>query len=449
MAAPQKVPDADSAWAAYEPSAARPWTLPLAGHLGRRAGLGWSWPQLSSALADGPKKAIDRLLRPSDADEFNRDRDRDEAAAIDPAGGELETLQEWWLRRMIETPHPLLETMTLFWHNLLGVSAKRVENARLVQQHVAMLRAHALGKFDQLLAKAVLDPAVLLGWNGEANRKARPSEAFARNLLGVLGFEKGDYRDEDVRGIARAMTGWFVIKFRLRYIEHERDTEEKDIFGRLGDWKPENAVRIILQQPAALKGIVRRLDRWLVSETQPAGDALLAPLVKSFAEGLDIAKLVETVLRSRRFFSPAAYRQKVKSPVEFAVGTIRALEALVPTRPLAKELGRQGQELGAPPTLAGWPGGPAWLDSFAATARANLAAALFSNAEPYKGKLDPAAIVRRHGRGRPAADFLLDLFLQGDAGVQARQAVTNLAKGEDAARLAAQAIVALPEYQLA
>ena len=94
------------AWAPYRPDERRPWNLALASHLFRRAGFGGDWKCLQPALADGPEKTIDRLLRPEgDLPAFNRQFDEDEVATAGP--GSAEGLRSWWLRRIVQTPHPL------------------------------------------------------------------------------------------------------------------------------------------------------------------------------------------------------------------------------------------------------------------------------------------------------------------------------------------------------
>ena len=67
----------------------------------------------------------------------------------------------------------------------------------------------------------------------------------------------------------------------------------------------------------------------------------------------------------------------MKSPVAFAIGAIRALELFSPPPDLVDleiHLTRMGQRLFFPPSVAGWPGGLAWLDGQALVARANFAA---------------------------------------------------------------------------
>ncbi|HWI58548.1 MAG TPA: DUF1800 family protein, partial [Bacillota bacterium] len=125
--APENLTDPAWAWAPYQPDAARPWDLRQAGHLYRRAAFGATWAQLQQALADDPQKTVDRLLHPKDeVAAFNQAYDQYEKTAAN--SGAAGSPQAWWLRRLIETPHPLLEQMTLFWHNHFAVSNVHVNS---------------------------------------------------------------------------------------------------------------------------------------------------------------------------------------------------------------------------------------------------------------------------------------------------------------------------------
>jgi len=213
---------------------------------------------------------------------------------------------------------------------------------------------------------------------------------------------------------------------------------------------------IILEQPATSRRIVQRLYRWLISETAEPEEALISPLADSFAKDYDVLKLVETMLRSNLFFSAAAYRRRVKSPAEFALGIVKALEATVSTTQLASDLADLGQNLYNPPTVRGWAGGQHWIDSTAMVARQNLASALLRGSGPYGNKLNPWAVAQRHGRSTPesAQSFLLDLFLQGGLGSGAYDAMLKMRRRQDddlgeRTRYLAHAIVTLAEFHLA
>jgi uncharacterized protein (DUF1800 family) len=445
------------AWARYRPDAQRPWTLALAGHLYRRGAFGANWPQLQQALRDGPQKTIDRLLEPeADEQTFNRTYDGYDTRA---AGGEsADNLRAWWLRRMIDTPDSLVEKMTLFWHSYFGISNARVKNARLMQQHVQLLRTHALGSFRSMLGQIWRDPAVLLCVDSPANRKAAPNENLPRVLLEDYTVGPGQYTDADLSEAARAFTGWFVLRGKLRHFPREHDDGTKSVLGQTGNFSGDDIAHILLEQPVTAGRVVRRLYRRLISETDCPGEELIQPLAESFAIDYDVTNVVETMLRSNLFFSAVAYRQRVKCPVEFALGTVKALEGTVSTTQLAQDLAAMGQNLYHPPTTKGWPDGRRWLNSATMTLRQNLAQALVRGSKPYGNKLDPQAVAARHGHAADAAGrFMIDLFLQSDVQGDARNALLEAASaGKDENNGAARdlrpfvcSVLALPEYQLA
>ena len=448
----EKPPDPRWAWAAYEPDGDRPWNLARAGHLYRRTAFGASWEQLQQALSDGPHRTIDKLLRPqSEVAEFNRTYDDYEAAT-----GSVDQLRAWWLRRMIQTPHPLQEEMTLFWHSHFATNAAEVKNARLMQQHVRLLRSQALGSFRILLEGISQDPAVLLWLGADASRKAHPNENLARVLMETFTLGPDHCTEDDIRDASRAFTGWFVLRNKLRYISREHDENEKQILGRKGNFARDDVLRIILEQPATSRRLVRKLYRWLISETEQPDEALISPLAESFAKDYDVLKLVETMLRSNLFFSAAAHRRRIKSPVEFAIGIVKALEGTVSTTQLANDLADLGQNLYNPPTVKGWTGGQHWINSSAIVARQNLASALLRGSGPYGNKLNPWAVAQRHGCAtlESAMKFLLDLFLQGslDPDVYDRLLKTPRRQDDDLGgrtRSFTHVIVTLPEFHLA
>jgi uncharacterized protein (DUF1800 family) len=444
--------DPEWAWSAFEPDAQRPWNWRWAAHLYRRAGFGARWSQLERAVEAGPGPTIEGLLHPAtEALASDAALDRDEAALAGTAG--MESLRAWWLRRMVQTGHPLREKMTLFWHSHFGAQHARVKVPALMVQHAAILREHALGSYRQLLEAVSHDAAMLLALGGDANRRAAPNELFARQWLEQFSLGAGHYDEEDVREVARTFTGWFVMRGQLRYFAHEFDEAPKRIRGQEGPWKPEDAVRIVLAQPAAPRLLVRKLFRWLISEEGEPGDGLLDPLARQLEQDYDIGQVVATVLRSNLFFSDRALRQRVKSPVEYALGIVLALEQLVPTLPLGAALAELGQDLYTPPTTAGWPGGRHWLTPATVVGRANLAEALLAPGGPYGGKLDPAAITRRlHAdSAEEQVRTLVRLLWQEDVPPAVEtQLVALLAResGDKALRGLVCEIATWPEYQL-
>jgi len=137
----EKLTDPAWAWAVYRPNVQQPWNLIKVGHLFRRAAFGANWEQLQQALSDGPQRTIDKLLKPqANTTVFNNTYDEYDNSAA----GSIKSLRAWWLRRMIQTPHPLLEKMTLFWHGHFATNSEKVKNTRLMLQHIQLLRSQSI-----------------------------------------------------------------------------------------------------------------------------------------------------------------------------------------------------------------------------------------------------------------------------------------------------------------
>jgi hypothetical protein len=209
-----------------------------------------------------------------------------------------------------------------------------------------------------------------------------------------------------------------------------------------------------------------KLYRFLISESDTPEKSVIDSLAEQYRGfDYDTGKLVSLMLRSELFFSPASYRAKIKSPVEFAVGIVRGLEGTAGPLPLAAAMENLGQVLFAPPSVKGWDGGPAWLNAQTLLGRNNLALTL-SDGSAYGGKLDPAKLLAAHGAKSDEAivEFLLNVFLQGDVPVESRtkllaylkqsQAVkfpvywTDDDKQNHRTRAVAHLVLTLPEFQL-
>jgi len=458
--------DPERAWSAFQPDRSRPWDREAVAHLHRRAGFAAPWAVLERDVKDGPDASIDRLLEGeptagegTPASEFESFMDA--MAARLGYTADLEALQAIWLYRMIFTPHPLRERMTLFWHNHFATSIAKVKSSALMQRQNGLFRQEALGDFRELLRAIGKDPAMLIWLDSTVNKKAHPNENYAREVMELFSLGRGHYTEKDVQEAARAFTGWFVIRDEFSVVPRQHDDGPKLVLGRKGEWTGDDIPGILLDQPACAEWICRKLFRYFVSESQTPSEALIAPLARSFREsGYQVRVPVATILRSSLFFDPTVRRRRVKCPVEFAVGTVRSLEVLKPTvqaAALARSCVQMGQSLYAPPSVAGWEWGRAWMNSTTLLARANLVLALLSDDDEALGRrCDPARLADRHGFHRPdaAARFLLDLLGPGPIEAVVKdpilKAVAAKSADRDAAvRDAARRILNLPEYQLA
>jgi hypothetical protein len=371
----------DDAWKPWEPTASDPWDLKKAGHLYRRAGFGGSLDELRDAVKKGQVACIDKFLSGDPAINQGWEKllaDLGEKTAIQ---GNPSQLRSWWLYGILNTPHPLQEKMTLFWHNHFATSIAKVQRPMLMCRQNVLLRRHALGKFRPFLLDVSRDAAMLYWLDSNSNVKGRPNENYARELMELFSLGVGNYSETDVREAARAFTGWAVNSDVFEFDDSLHDFGPKTVLKQDGKWNGEDIVRIVLEQPVAARFIARKLYRCFISETAVPPDALLEPLAETFRKSdYDIGVLMRAMLSSRHFFSAHAYRQRLKDPVEFAFGAVRALwdmrsdgdKLAVTPDMLVSALEEMGQELFAPPNVKGWPGGQSWLNTATVLARHNF-----------------------------------------------------------------------------
>jgi hypothetical protein len=455
------------AWQGWEPSDKDPWDVRKAGHLLRRTGFGATWSELQAAQKSGHDLAIEGLLHGrSDSKEFIEvDGRLAESISDSNNGGQA---RAWWLYRMLYGAHPLREKLTLFWHNHFATSNAKVRSAGFMLGQYRLMRTHALGTFRELLQGMSRDPAMMVWLDTNLSKKGMPNENYARELMELFSLGIGHYTETDVRQAARAFTGWELKDGKAVFNPAQHDDGEKTVLGQTGRWKGEDIVRICLDQKSTATFVAGKLFKFLVSETVPATPELLEPLAAQLRNtDYDFGALVERMLRSNLFFSKHAYRTRIKSPVDFALGIVRALEGHVGTTALAAALEELGQNLFNPPSVKGWDGGSAWLNGQTLLFRQNLALALTSTEDGRFGRrTDPAALVRKFKKENEAevADFFLQLFLQGDVPAESRQKLIDYGQrahkqampaywnqtdvAEQRVRSLCHLVLTLPEFQL-
>jgi uncharacterized protein (DUF1800 family) len=460
----------DTAWAPYTPTADNPWDLRKAGHLYRRAAFGATWAELQQALADGPEKTLDHLLAGKpETDDFARTSEYMASERSLPPGAPTTRLAAWWLDRILKTSHPLREKLTLFWHNHFATSNAKVRNARLMLSQYRLLNRFALGSFAELLVEmSVSDPAMMVWLDAKDSTRGKPNENYARELMELFSLGIGHYTEADIREAARAFTGYEVKAGNGTLNAKQHDPTDKKVLGKSGAFKGDDVARICLEQPACPRFVVGKLYRFLISESESPPAELIDPLADQYrASGFDTGKLVGAMLRSNLFFGEAAYRRRIKSPVDFVVGIVRGLEGRVGPLRLAEATETLGQALFAPPSVKGWDGGPAWLNAQTLLARQNLALAMTSTEDVRFGsRADPAALLAKHGKpdDEAAVEFLLGVFLQADVPGETRGRLIDYLKqtrsakypaywtADDTAnhrlRAVAHMVLTLPEFQL-
>lgn len=274
---------------------------------------------------------------------------------------DLKNLNIRWLEEMIGSEAQLREKMSLFWH---GHFACRVINSYFQQELLQIIRENALGNFKDLLRAVSKSPSMLSFLNNQQNRKKKPNENFAREVMELFTMGRGNYTETDVKEAARAFTGWgFNLKGEYEFRKFQHDTDSKTVLGKTGNFDGDAVLDILLEQKQTAKYITKKIYKYFVNDV--ADDTKIEWLSKRFYESsYDIKKLMEDIFTADWFFDEKNIGTRIKSPVELLAG-IRRLLPMEMENDQAQILFQKvlGQILFYPPNVAGWPGGKSWIDS--------------------------------------------------------------------------------------
>jgi uncharacterized protein (DUF1800 family) len=376
------------------------------------------------------------------------------------AAPSLIAMQRWWLERMLLTPSPLQEKMTLLWHG--HFTSEMLDKGTSPPEMLAqnqLFRRFALGNVRDLTQAVARDPAMLRYLDNARSERAHPNENFARELMELFTLGIGNYTEQDIRESARAFTGWSIRDDQFYENGRAHDDGQKSFLGRNGNFDGNDIINIIFQQPAAGRWFARKLlVNFVYSDPEPELVEATAALIRK--NDFNLQPVVSTLLRSNVFFSPRAYRALVKSPVEFVVGAHQLYGAKKISIESLSALRRMGQFLYRPPNVKGWDGGVAWLNSQTLLTRENFASMLVTSpmlpADSWLSQGMPAS-------ARDAASRIVATVLQGDASPASMQRLVGYLDGNDTSangafsgenfperiRGAAYLAMAMPAYQLA
>lgn len=298
----------------------------------------------------------------------------------------LDQIQSDWIRYLVTSVTPLVERITLMLHDhfATGYSPGDYIDAPELTTQVKLFRKHALGNWATLCHAIAVDDVAMGMWlDADRNVVAAPNENLARELmeLFMLGID-GGYTEFTVREAARALTGWNLDfnldplgpRYKMSFYAPNHDEENKNIFGRIGNWGAHDVVNILLDQDAASRHLARRLITTFVTPSPPSG------LVESIAATLRASDWEMKPALRALFNSPefaASRNTLVKSPAEFIVGAWRAL-GVTDYASGNYWMGQAGQKLFDPPNVGGWIPNEGWLSAGFLLSRYNAAVQLGS-----------------------------------------------------------------------
>jgi uncharacterized protein (DUF1800 family) len=328
-----------------------------------RAGFGPRKGEAAKLARKGLDRAVESLTRPK-AEKLTgpspKDEDGRPLAPFDAYGHD----QLWWLDKMVRTNRPLIERMTLVWHDWFATSQDEVGEARLMIGQNNLFRRRALSSFKSLLLDVTKDPAMLLWLSGSGSSKDAPNENYGRELMELFTLGVGNYSEHDVREQARCLTGFTndwddnLGPVNFRFDPEQHDNGVKKVFGKKGrfDWR--DTCRLCLEHKKHPSFFVNKLWSYFIP-TKPSGRTAKTLERMYVAGDYAVRPLVEAILRH-----PDLYRgpRMVKPPIVYIAGLLRGKGEGVDTESWVWLSDQAGQQLFHPPDVAGWVD-DRWLDT--------------------------------------------------------------------------------------
>jgi len=399
------------------------WSRDKAAHLLNRAGFGGTPSEIDAAYARGLAATLSQLVDFDNAAarvpppvwahprnirearmELQSKRDQPEERKEQlreiqmTENNNILDLRQWWLDRMMNSPAPLLEKMTLFWHGHFATSIEKVKDAYWIWLQNETLRRNALGNFTTLTRQMSRDPAMMIYLDLQQSHKEHPNENWARELMELFTVGIGNYTENDVREAARAFTAYRIdlTTQKFRFAPMQQDRTNKNFMGRTGPLIGDDIIDILVSKPVCAQFIGRKLWRFFVEdEPTPESVEQIAKTIR--AHNFEFRPVLREIFNSELFYSDRAMGSQVKSPVQYVVQTSKTLESPLPSALAAQNAMRQmGQTLFAPPNVKGWDGGKAWITTSTLLFRYNFANYLINGDE-----ILPAAAMAARGKAGP------------------------------------------------
>ncbi len=337
-------------------------------HLLRRAGFGFTPVEYLAYRDLEYDEAVARIIN-FEAEDNSALETLIESQNFDFTNGD--DIKRWWLFRMLFTRRPLEEKLTLFWHGHFATSLKKVRNPYAMYVQNRLFRRLCIGDFGKLLLAVSKDPAMIVWLDNQQNRKGKPNENFAREIMELFTLGIGHYSEADIKEAARAFTGWQVKNGKFTFNKGAHDNGKKLVLGESGNFDGAQVVSLLSSKKQTGQFLAAKLLHFFLG---PDFDrALLNKVAAAYEVDRQIRPMLKTIFLSKAFLSRENQFSLVKSPCQYMVGTLKHLQISTIDGDLPRLLSAMGQDLFAPPSVKGWDGGTAWLSSDTMMARFNFA----------------------------------------------------------------------------
>ncbi|MBX9724165.1 MAG: DUF1800 domain-containing protein, partial [Candidatus Obscuribacterales bacterium] len=327
-------------------------------------------------------------------------------------------------------------------------------------------RSYGMGKFEDLLLAVSKDPAMIIWLDNRDNRKNKPNENYAREVMELFTMGIGNYSEQDVKEAARAFTGW-AAPSGFYFNKKQHDFGAKTFLGQQGNFGGEDIVKQLAARPETAKFLSKKLITFFCMDNPD--DLFVQRMADSYTKNNQNIKLVlQDLFKSEEFRSEKSYHSKIKSPAEFVIGTMKILHVDKLDGDLPTVMARMGKNLFEPPNVKGWDGGMSWIATDTLMERFNFANRISTvKFDAKEGYINPDVLAKQFDskNAKDMVDYFLARLVDEDIPQNARKKLmeyvsttidgTQVTSLPDAKTLDMKMrgllhlIMTLPSYQLA
>lgn len=244
------------------------------------------------------------------------------------------------LVRAVYSPRQLYEVMVNFWSEHFSIYHLKGQCSILkTPDDREVVRPYALGKFRDLLGASAKSPAMLVYLDNAQSRKEHPNENYARELLELHTVTIGNYTEDDVKELARVLTGWTVRPRTGEYLFSRavHDSSSKTVMGvtfPAGGWDAdgEKMLDLLSRHPGTARHIASKLLRRFVQDDPT--ESMVQTIAQVFlnSDG-DIKTVLRAIFALPEFWNAPP---KYKRPFEYVISLLRGFDAAVGGTPAGR-----------------------------------------------------------------------------------------------------------------
>ena len=279
----------------------------------------------------------------------------------------VSSLENGWIEEILLTNAPVYERLVLLFSNHFVADFNSYRVAEAYARHHKIIRDHSAGNMGDFLKAILKDPAIIIYLNNNTNFIFNVNENLAREYLELFTLGEGNYKEADIKNLAKVLAGESVnpISQEYEWLRGGSSTRSFKVLNREIS-KPEEAVELVLEQKAHSLYLAEIFYREYVNSEEVDRSSVSEIAARYYRSGFEIKELLKATLETQNFWASDNRFSLIKDPVDLVLGTARTMgisnDMALDFRDFTGAFARMNFFMINPPNVAGYPGGFAWID---------------------------------------------------------------------------------------